>query len=116
MKCKAFVLYYRKVNKRGDKIIFATFESGVSINDEIKALKSRSPSFSKSVDFDNVETCDGTVFGSISCHDEPDYVSSTYPELDVMFKCDTCGHSHYSNLPNKYTINEWLNERLNEME
>lgn len=62
----------------------------------------------------NYETCDGDVVVKILAVDEP-YFGGSSAKLSVEFKCKKCGCTHYSELPNEYNINEWLNKILKEM-
>ena len=118
MKCNAYILYYKKPKKNGSKRVYCTLKPKMSL-EEILWTKRSQINLSKSVedvaDFSRLGICDGEIFAKISCHDEPDYNSDHYAELDVEFKCSKCKHTYYPELPNKYNINDWINKILMEM-
>lgn len=58
--------------------------------------------------------CQGKVKMEVSAEDEP-YYGGTSAKLEVVYKCDTCGHSYYPNMPDSYNLNIWLNGILDKI-
>ncbi len=114
MKCDARIIYYKKLTKNGKKRIFTTLSSDWDL---IEWSKSLPESVWGRIDFTDIKECGGKVIANIGCHEEPGYGEeySTWAELDVEFKCDSCGHAHYPNLPNQHNISDWLNKILDEI-
>ncbi len=119
MKCRAKVVYYKKLNKSNKKKIAFTMNPDITEPQIEHMLKATSEKLLKNVDLyaENGEfyECQGTVEIEVRAVDEP-YFGGSSAELDVITKCDTCGHRYYSNLPNQYNLNEWLNHILSEMD
>lgn len=60
--------------------------------------------------------CDGDIEINVGVGYIP-YFGGSDAELEVEFRCNKCGNSHYPdrNLPQSYNINEWLNKILKEI-
>ncbi len=59
--------------------------------------------------------CQGKVVATIEAQDEP-YFGSSSASLNIDYKCDTCGHTYYPQLPDAYHINDWFNTQLDKMD
>ncbi len=121
MKCRAKIVYYKKLKANGQKRIAYTFKPGATDAEQAWFLN-QSPFLYKDADnkFDifarngEMYECQGKVTAEIVAEDEP-YMGGSSASLEVIFKCDTCGHTYYPNLPTKYTINEWVNGILDKL-
>jgi hypothetical protein len=61
------------------------------------------------------EICGGTIRASVEAVDEP-YMGGSSAILEVSFRCGTCDWTFYPELPNQYSINEFLTKVISELE
>jgi len=118
MKCNSKLLYYKKLNKNGTKKIAYIFKPNISqeeLDFVIQQLSAPHKRNNCSVDFSQIDNCDGKISCEISAQDEPSWGGS-YAKLDVLFKCDKCKGTIYPDLPNEYNINDWINNILDKLE
>jgi hypothetical protein len=108
MKCKAIVIRYKN-NKR--HITLPPDDLTKSMNYLLGTWNAKDLD---KLDLDHPEICQGNVMVSIIAEDEP-YYGGTSATLEVRFRCDTCDHQNYPNLPSSYGFNEWVNKLLDGM-
>ena len=105
MKCDATLLfgYSRKSKKQVSKLI--CFIPKHNVENHLPILLEM---FGKTHVIDTVvDECGGKIESDISAINVPDY-GGTYAELDVTFRCKRCGNTDYPNLPNQYSLSEFL--------
>jgi hypothetical protein len=108
MKCKAIVIPYKKGK---GKITLPNDDIAKTVNYVRETWSQRDQD---KLDFDNVSICQGKIMVSVLAEDEP-YYGGTSATLEVRFRCDTCDHQYYPNLPTSYGLNEWINKLLDGM-
>ena len=57
------------------------------------------------------ERCGGEITCTIEAEEEPVF-GGTYPVLEVRYRCSNCKNTAYSNLPDAYTLGEWVTEQI----
>jgi hypothetical protein len=110
MKCKAKLIYC--TNKKGVRKIFGTLPPNCN-REEAFAWFDRIQTQSRNkldmlADNGEMWECQGKVKAHIVAEDEP-YMGGSSAVLRVTFRCDTCGHTNYPNLPDEYNVDEWIN-------
>ena len=109
MKCNSRLYYYKKLNKKGKRVLAFVVCEGRTQEEiawtEEKALKDNLVNL-------DYEICDGNVTGKIEAVEEP-YMGGTSASLEVNYECDKCKNTYYKLLPDTYNINEWFNNVLN---
>jgi hypothetical protein len=45
-----------------------------------------------------LEICDGKIIATVAAVNEPDW-GGTYANLEIAYKCETCGAQHFDHLP-----------------
>ena len=116
MKCRAKVIYYQKKNKNGSKRIAMTLKPNMS-DDEIAWTLDHANKKTLELTARNglMYECQGKIIMEVSAEDEP-YMGGSSAVLAVRYKCDTCGHAYYPQLPDSHNLDEWLNNILSNME
>jgi hypothetical protein len=117
MKCRAKVIYFAKKTKTGKKSIAFTLNPDSTSDELLRFIKydKRPSRYELYARNGEMYECQGHIQCQISAINEP-YMGGSSAGLSVIFKCDTCGHSHYPYLFNEYTINEWINNIISKME
>lgn len=111
MKCNSKIFFYKKTNKDGTRKIKASVCPWYSPQ-EFQIVRSRI--VTDKVD-PNWEICDGKIIADVEAVNEPDYGGS-YAALNVTYKCNKCGQMSFPDLPNEFTISEFLTDIIEKME
>jgi hypothetical protein len=114
MKCRAKVIRYKKSGR-----VCFTINPDANPSQVEYAINSipakKLEALNLYADNGLLQECQGKIVGTIQAVEEP-YYGGVSADLSVEFKCDTCGHSYYPNLPTKYNINDWINSFLEKIE
>lgn len=58
--------------------------------------------------------CDGEIVCTIEAHDEG-IMDYSRPEIEVDYRCSKCGNAHFPNLPNEYSLGNFMTKLIAEM-
>lgn len=108
MKCNSKLVYFKKLSNRKRNLKF-TVPASFSVEDYLNTYKQKDR-----LDLENIETCDGRIVAEISCYDDP-YMGGTTATMEVIFRCDRCGQTHFPELPiGVQGLNDWITKKIEE--
>lgn len=108
MKCNSRIYFFTGTKK----IAFSVPPPYNDASSIIAYNQKHRKNFMSRVDLDNFSKCTGNVRIRVSAEDEP-YFGGTSASLNIEYKCDHCGQTNYSGLPdNEHALNVWLNNIL----
>jgi len=112
MKCDALVRRVEQGKKRKRLVITHIF-SRIHQDVEKFPLNSDGGAAYNTYKEDEFERCDGNVKASINVHIDGGCSCCGYANLEVEYKCDKCGNTHFEELPrDEESLSELLTEHV----
>ena len=122
MKCRARIIYFKKLDGNGNKRIAQVLNPDVT-DDQIAYFVSQCEKNNKQwlrkVNLYSpngiMYECQGNVTMEVRAVDEP-YMGGTSAALEVEYRCSKCNCTYYKNMPDEYSLNDWLNVIVSNMD
>ena len=115
MKCGAKLVYFKKLDKKGNLRIFRAYPPESTEKEIWESLPKERTRIKL---MGRLGRCCGNVKCTVYAEDEP-YYGGNSAILDVTCKCDFCGMVYgkdSKDVPDEYNINDWINKILDEKE